>query len=111
MKKSFVFLLAVVLVLSFTACAGKVPAGTYKMIQAPSASIEMLKDYTTLVVNADGTASLDVNFGNGMVDSTEVVFDTAKGIATFDAESVTYSVDGNKIIFEYPNGQMIFEKK
>ena len=104
MKKVLALVLALVLVLSLAACGNNVPAGTYKMTYDSNPSNQLFVELTTLEVNPDGTASLIIDLGSYGKDSTEVTFDTNKGIVSYDESVAKYSIEGDKITFLFDNG-------
>lgn len=116
MKKTLSIILAIILamsaVLSLTACGNKsVPEGKYKLTEATNESNKMLIGCSTLIIDADGKASIKYDIGD-LSSTSAVTFDVNNGTVKIDEATADYTVDGNKITFDFGKGNTeVYEKE
>lgn len=116
MKKTLSIILAIILamsaVLSLTACGNKsVPEGKYKLTEATNESNKMLIGCSTLIIDADGKASIKNDIGD-LSSTSAVTFDVNNGTVKIDEATADYTVDGDKITFDFGKGNTeVYEKE
>ena len=111
MKKIVALTLVLVMVLALCACGGgKTAAGTWKLTgmtqdgQDYSQYLSMLGMEITMVLNDDGTGTMEA-----MGEKVDVTWD-ANGI-TSQGETISYTLDGDKLIMAQDGAEMIFTRQ
>ena len=112
MKKILALTLILVMVFALCACGGgkNAAVGTWKLTglfeggEDYSAYLAMLGMDMTLVLNEDGTGSMEM-----MGEKIDVTWGDGK--ITNEGESIPFSVDGDKLTMEEDGSQLVFTRQ